>query len=168
MNFYHLPKDVANSNSLLRMKTIIALLFCFVGYTGCYSTKDLKCSVCKVVIQEMEKEIAKVNPNKKINLSHRINEKGKVTENTKQYMRSEIHLSELMDRICEKMDDYVRAKNKTTGQIGVIQLVTDDGVMNPDFDKYEIVQDSDLNKSLKFYVSSIMLLLFVMFNTEKT
>lgn len=59
-----------------------------------------------------------------------------------------------MDSICEKMDDYVRAKNKTSGKIEIIPLITESGVMNPDFSKYEIVQDSDLNKSLKFYVSS--------------
>lgn len=64
-----------------------------------------------------------------------------------------MHLSELMDTICEKMDNYVRATTKTSGQLTLLKLMTEEGGMNPNISDVDIIQDSDLNKSLKFYVS---------------
>jgi hypothetical protein len=51
------------------------------------------------------------------------------------------------------MDDYVRATYKTSGELTLLRLIGADGQMNPDLSHVDIVQDSDLNKSLKFYVS---------------
>lgn len=57
-----------------------------------------------------------------------------------------------MESVCNKMDDYVRVRSKTNGKLLVIPLILD-GQMNPKVGEYEIIQDGDLNKSLKFYVS---------------
>lgn len=51
------------------------------------------------------------------------------------------------------MDDYIRATYKTSGELTLLRLIGPDGQMNPDLNRVDIVQDSDLNKSLKFYVS---------------
>lgn len=67
--------------------------------------------------------------------------------------KSEIHLSDLADTICNKMDDYVRAKWKSNGQLTVLRLIEPSGGMNPDISEVDIIQDGDLNKSLKYYVS---------------
>jgi hypothetical protein len=69
------------------------------------------------------------------------------------YARSEMHLTEVLETICNKMDDYVRATYKTSGELTLLRLIGADGQMNPDLSHVDIVQDSDLNKSLKFYVS---------------
>lgn len=53
------------------------------------------------------------------------------------------------------MDDYVRATYKTSGELTLLRLIGADGQMNPDLSHVDIIQDSDLNKSLKFYVSYI-------------
>lgn len=59
----------------------------------------------------------------------------------------------MMETICDKMDDYARAKYKSSGKLTVMRLVTETGAMNPDMSKVDFVQDEDLNKSLKHYVS---------------
>lgn len=53
----------------------------------------------------------------------------------------------------KKMDDYVRVYYKSTGKLAIMQLITKDGSMNPDFSKTKFVTDDDLNKSLEYYVS---------------
>ncbi|KAG8279420.1 Protein canopy 2, partial [Homalodisca vitripennis] len=66
--------------------------------------------------------------------------------------RSEVFLTDVIEKTCEKMDDYVRATYKSNGQLTVIKLVSDDGKMNPDLGEVDIVTDGDI-ESLKFYVS---------------
>ena len=50
--------------------------------------------------------------------------------------------------------DYVQAKNKETNEIEIFRLVID-GKMNPKFNDYEIIQDPDLNKGVKYHCESI-------------
>jgi len=69
------------------------------------------------------------------------------------YARSEMYLTEVLETVCSKMDDYIRATYKTSGELTLLRLIGPDGQMNPDLGHVDIVQDSDLNKSLKFYVS---------------
>nr|CAD7589835.1 unnamed protein product [Timema genevievae] len=72
------------------------------------------------------------------------------------YARSEVHLTEVMETVCNKMDDYVKATYKTSGELTLLRLVTEDGKMNSLMSEVDIVQDSDLNKSLKFYCEGIV------------
>lgn len=69
------------------------------------------------------------------------------------YSTSEIFLTETLEKVCDKMDDYVRATYKASGELTIFKIVSDDGKMNPEISNVDIIQDSDLNKSLKFYVS---------------
>lgn len=84
---------------------------------------------------------------------HRLDSQGNYdAPKTVPQAQSEIYLSELMEEICNKMDDYVRGLWKSNGTLTVIKMVSD-GKMNPFMDQIEFVQDDDLNKSLKYYVS---------------
>ncbi|KPJ10642.1 Protein canopy-1 [Papilio machaon] len=65
--------------------------------------------------------------------------------------RSAVYISELIDSICKKMDDYVRVYYKSTGKLAIMQLMTEEGGMNPEFSKTKFVTDDDLNKSLEYY-----------------
>lgn len=67
--------------------------------------------------------------------------------------QSEVHISEMLDEICDKMDDYVRGTMKTTGELVVMKLMDEKNGMNPLISEIDIIQDGDLNKSLKYYVS---------------
>ena len=72
------------------------------------------------------------------------------------YARSEIHLSELVDSVCEEFENYVQAREKTGDKaVTIIRITTKSGGMNPLFGSVDIVPDEDLNKRLKFYVRKI-------------
>lgn len=66
-------------------------------------------------------------------------------------------MSDILDNICEKMSDYVRATYKSNGQLTILNLMGPSGGMNPEMAKVDIIQDNDLNKSLKYYVSIFIL-----------
>lgn len=105
-------------------------------------------------MEELDEEIQKIDPKKKIEIGgYRLDDKGNAKMKTVPQAKSEVYLSEMVDKICDKMDDYVRATWKTTGQLTLLRLMDKSGGMNPDMSRVDIIQDGDLNKSLKFYVS---------------
>lgn len=83
----------------------------------------------------------------------RLDADGNVIKKKIPLSRSEIHISDVLDDICNRMDDYVRAKYKSNGKLTIMKLMTESGQMNPDMSIVDIIQDGDLNKSLKHYVS---------------
>lgn len=52
----------------------------------------------------------------------------------------------------KKMDDYAKARYKTTRKLTVLKMIEDNGGMNPDMSLVDFVQDGDLNKSLEHFV----------------
>lgn len=70
--------------------------------------------------------------------------------------QSEIYLSEVIDTVCDKMDDYVRGFWKSNGTLTILKMVSD-GKMNPYMNELDFVQDEDLNRSLKYYVSTLVI-----------
>ena len=76
--------------------------------------------------------------------------------------RSETHISILLDNICEKLSDYVRATRKSDNQLMIFNLMSPSGGMNPIMSEVDIIQDGDLNKSLEHYVSAIYYVLYLL------
>lgn len=75
--------------------------------------------------------------------------------------RSETHISILLDNICEKLTDYVRATRKSDKQLIIFNLMSPSGGMNPIMNEVDVIQDGDLNKSLQHYVSVLFITLYV-------
>ncbi|XP_037953162.1 protein seele [Teleopsis dalmanni] len=124
--------------------------------TNGFTSKDVKCHVCKATIQEMEEEIAKVDPNKKADISgFRLDASGNSVGKSVTLAKSEMYLTELMENICDKMDDYVKATYKSNGRLTVLKMIID-GKMNPETSNVDFVQDGDLNKSLKHFCLEIL------------
>lgn len=102
----------------------------------------------------MDLAISKVDPAKKVEVGNfRLDPSGSATSRKISLTKSEMYLTELMETICDKMDDYARARYKTNGKITVLKLISESGGMNPEMSKVDFVQDEDLNKSLKHLVS---------------
>lgn len=98
--------------------------------------------------------MAKLDPAKKVDIGgYRLDAKGNYHQKTVSEDKSEIKLSELLDDICKQMDDYVRATWKDSGKLTLLKMIGDDGKMNSDMSSVDFIQDDDLNKSLKYYVS---------------
>lgn len=51
------------------------------------------------------------------------------------------------------MDDYAKARFKSNRTLTVMRLTLADGGMNPGMSAVDFIQDGDLNKSLKHFVS---------------
>ncbi|XP_017891362.1 protein seele isoform X2 [Ceratina calcarata] len=109
-------------------------------------------------IKEIEGEIAKIDPSREIEIgNYRLDAQGNIIHKKVPLARSEVHMSDVLDNICEKMSDYVRATYKSNGQLTILNLIDPvGGGMNPEMSKVDVVQDGDLNKSLKYYCEEIV------------
>ncbi|KAF3423347.1 hypothetical protein E2986_04533 [Frieseomelitta varia] len=137
---------------------IFSLLFtyCFVKAAE-IDNKLLKCLVCRSTIKEIEEELAKIDPSRQIEIgNYRLDAQGNVIHKKIPLAQSEVHISDILDNICEKMSDYVRATYKSNGQLTILNLLSSSGGMNPEMSKVDIIQDNDLNKSLKYYCEGIV------------
>lgn len=122
-----------------------------------FDSKTLKCLVCKSLVEEIEAEIFKVDPSKKVEVgTFRLKADGSTQRETKPYARSQEHLMEMVDNICKNFEDYAQAKTKSTGEATIIRLMTHEGNMNPKMSMVDIVPDDDLNTKLKFYCETIV------------
>ncbi|XP_012234260.1 protein seele [Linepithema humile] len=119
--------------------------------------KHLKCLVCRTTMKELEAEVSKANPNKVVEVgSFRMDAKGNTIHKKVPLTRSEVYISEVLDNVCEKMTDYVRAIKKSNSELILFNLVSSTGGMNPRMNEIDIIQDGDLNKSLQHYCSVIV------------
>ncbi|KAJ9586279.1 hypothetical protein L9F63_020073 [Diploptera punctata] len=133
------------------------LLTCFTFISAEIDSKNIRCLVCRNVIEEIDNIIQKVDPKKTIEVGgYRLDAAGNQKQKTVSYARSEMHISEVLDTVCNKMDDYVRATYKTSGELTLLRIIGPDGQMNPELSRVDIIQDGDLNKSLKFYCEGIV------------
>ncbi|XP_017476378.1 PREDICTED: protein canopy homolog 2 [Rhagoletis zephyria] len=138
--------------SLLNLTCLLLLWSVVEGFTS----EEVKCHVCKATVQEMENAIAKEDPNKTADVSgFRLDAHGNSISKTVKLIKSEMYLTELMEKICDKMEDYVKATYKSNGKFTLLKMIVNDK-MNPESSLVDFVQDGDLNKSLGHYCLEIL------------
>ncbi|XP_039299114.1 protein seele isoform X2 [Nilaparvata lugens] len=118
--------------------------------------KELRCLVCKETIKQIAAAVEKVDPSKKVPNVFRIDGDGNTGGQEVEFRRSEVFLIELMESVCDKMEDYVKAKHKTTGEIVIFPLTLEGNKMNPIISEVDIIQDPGLNKNIKLYCEEIV------------
>lgn len=117
----------------------------------------LSCLVCRALIDEVEAEIDKVSPAKKVNVgSFRLDGDGNVKQVLVPYARSQLHLSEVMDRVCASFKDYTLANYKSSGRPTLLRVVTHDGNMNPEMSNVDIVPNPENNEKLAFFCQTLV------------
>lgn len=127
------------------------LSFLLVDFT--VATSELKCIVCRQVVNEITSTIAKVDSRKTIQVgSFRIQPDGSQKQAEIKYAGSEVHLNEILETVCNAMEDYVQAKHKETGELALLNLSVDINKLST----YDLVPDPDLNRSLKYYCESFI------------
>ncbi|KAK9880585.1 hypothetical protein WA026_011825 [Henosepilachna vigintioctopunctata] len=139
-----------------RMRALIyyiSLLICFTYVDSKIDVDELKCLVCEASIKELEGVLKSVDPSKKIDVGgYHLDKEGNYrSSKTISIAESETYLSEVMDTICDKMENYVRATSKSNGTLTLLNLLDSAGNMNFQMSEVDIIQDDDLNKSLPFY-----------------
>ncbi|XP_012135081.1 canopy family protein seele isoform X2 [Megachile rotundata] len=108
-------------------------------------------------MKEIEAELAKIDPSREIEIgNYRLDAQGNVIHKKIPLSQSEVHISDVLDNICDRMADYVRATYKSNGKLTILNLMTPSGTMNPEMSKVDIVQDGDFNKSLKYYCEGVV------------
>ncbi|VVC34292.1 Domain of unknown function DUF3456 [Cinara cedri] len=119
-------------------------------------TSQLRCEVCCRLVEEVQRNVSSVDPLRVVKVTNfRLDGNGDQSKSNVPLARSQMYLTEVMDSVCEKMSDYVRATYKTNGSLTVMPLLLN-GQMNPLMSEVDIVQDSDLNKSLQYYCEDIV------------
>lgn len=119
-------------------------------------TSQLKCQVCCRLVEEIQRNVSSVDPSIVVQVANfRLDGNGNQPKRTVPLARSQMYLTEVMDSVCEKMNDYVRATFKENGTLTVMPLLLG-GKMNPLMNEVDVIQDSDLNKSLQYYCEEIV------------
>jgi len=90
--------------------------------------KDLYCGVCHVIADELQWEISQVDPRKVLEVeSFRVDPRGNQNTRKIQYARSETHLIEQLDKMCEKMNSYAESTDPKTGKKSYIRTSSRSG-----------------------------------------
>lgn len=132
------------------------ILFAILLPCIAFDTLHLKCEVCCRLVEEIQRNVSSVDPANIVQVSNfRLDGNGDQIKQTVPLARSQLYLTEVMESVCEKMNDYVRATFKNNGTLTVMPLILD-GKMNPLMSEVDVVQDSDLNKSLQYYCEDIV------------
>ncbi|NWW95377.1 CNPY2 protein, partial [Rhynochetos jubatus] len=120
---------------------------------GARRSQDLHCGACRALVDELEWEIAQVDPRKTIQMgSFRINPDGSQSVVEVPYARSEAHLTELLERVCEKMKEYGEKVDPSTHRKSYVRVISHDGTK---MDLSGVKIDGDVASSLKFACESI-------------
>ncbi|XP_069585837.1 protein canopy homolog 1 isoform X3 [Ranitomeya imitator] len=104
----HGPSDLQVFNMTLLLFQI-GVLCTAILYHSVEGKRDpvTYCGACRAVVDELLHEIRKVSPSKTIDVgSFRINPDGTQVQNKVPLVKSEVYLTEVLEGICEKMDDY--------------------------------------------------------------
>lgn len=118
-----------------------------------WSSQDLHCGACRALVDELEWEISQVDPKKTIQMgSFRINPDGSQSVVEVPYARSEAHLTELLERVCEKMKEYGEKVDPSTHRKSYVRVISHDGT-KMDLSGTKI--DGDVTSRLKFACESI-------------
>ncbi|XP_057712957.1 protein canopy-1 [Corythoichthys intestinalis] len=83
------------------------ILFVFICCSQAKRNRMLYCSACGAIVDELTHSINLVDPKKTINIGgFRLDADGTIKDKKVPLARSETHLSELLDAVCESMSDY--------------------------------------------------------------
>uniref|UniRef100_A0A3B4AFR7 DUF3456 domain-containing protein n=1 Tax=Periophthalmus magnuspinnatus TaxID=409849 RepID=A0A3B4AFR7_9GOBI len=73
------------------------------------------CSACRAIVDEMSFSISQIDPKKTVNVgSFRLSPDGTIKDKKVPLARSEVHLSELLDGVCDRMNDYALYEDPET------------------------------------------------------
>lgn len=134
---------------------ILCVLLSFSGLLqGARQTQDIRCGACRALVDEMEWAIAQVDPKKMIQTgSFRINPDGSQSTKDVPFARSEGHLLELMEGVCEKMKDYGESSDPVTNRKSYVRFTARDGASEV---VSNVSYDSRVASGLKFACETIV------------
>ncbi|XP_068598624.1 protein canopy homolog 2 [Brachionichthys hirsutus] len=116
--------------------------------------QDLRCGACRALVDEMEWAISQVDPKKWIQTgSFRINPDGSQSVREVPLARSEGNLLDLMESVCERMQDYGERPDPSTNRKTYVRIKSRGGEA---LDLSEAPLDTRVTASLKFACETIV------------
>ncbi|KAM4796300.1 protein canopy homolog 2 [Rhinophrynus dorsalis] len=135
---------------LLFPVVLASLLSCVFARRG----QDMHCGACRALVDELEWEISQVDPKKTIQIgSFRINPDGSQSITEVPYARSEAHLMEVLERVCEKMIEYGEKLDPATNRKIYVRVLSRDGKK---MDASGTNLDREVTSNLKFTCERIV------------
>ncbi|CAL5349531.1 uncharacterized protein LOC114286727 isoform X1 [Camellia sinensis] len=99
------------------MRKSVLCIFTILAIFSVASCIDDKCSACNAVAEEIELGLSNEKPRNHLDMRHRLDSKGQRKGKVIDYSRvSELRVVELLDGLCEKMQDYTLTKIDSTKQ----------------------------------------------------
>ncbi|KAG6644751.1 protein canopy-1 [Carya illinoinensis] len=86
---------------------LLLTLFAAFSLASCV---DDKCAACNAVAEELEIGLSNEKPRNHLDMRHRLDSKGERKGKVIDYRVSELRVVELLDGLCEKMQDYTLQK----------------------------------------------------------
>lgn len=96
--------------------TWLVMLFVIFSVAACIEDK---CAACNAVAEELELQLLKEKPRNHLDMRHRLDSKGQRKGKVIDYRVSELRVVELLDGLCETMQDYTLEKADSTHWIKV-------------------------------------------------
>lgn len=116
--------------------------------------RDLYCGVCRIIAEELQWEISQVDPKKTLEVeSFRVDPRGNQKTRKIHYARSETHLIEQLDSMCEKMNSYAESTDPKTGKKSYIRTTSRSGEA---ITLSNVAISGDISQKLKHTCESII------------
>ncbi|CAI9114334.1 OLC1v1015042C2 [Oldenlandia corymbosa var. corymbosa] len=80
---------------------------------------DDKCSACTAIAEELERGLMNERPKNHLDMRHRLDSKGQRQGRVIDYRVSELRVVDLLDGLCDKMQDYTLEKVESGSQVWV-------------------------------------------------
>ncbi|KAF9618770.1 hypothetical protein IFM89_002465 [Coptis chinensis] len=96
-----------------KKRLLLLVTLIFVSFSVVYCIDD-KCLACNAVAEELELGLSNEKPRNHLDLRNRLNSKGQREGKVIDYRVSELRVVELLDGLCEKMQEYTLDKLAST------------------------------------------------------
>ncbi|XP_051123863.1 uncharacterized protein LOC127246487 [Andrographis paniculata] len=90
------------------LKSTLTIAIAVFAVTACGI--DDKCGACNAIAEELERELLNEKPRNHLDMRHRLDSKGQREGKLIDYRISDLRVVELLDGLCENMQDYTFEK----------------------------------------------------------
>ncbi|CAA2959867.1 canopy homolog 1 isoform X2 [Olea europaea subsp. europaea] len=104
----------------MMISNLKSILFAiFVIFASSVYCIDDKCAACNAIAEELERGLMKEKPRNHLDMRHRLDSNGQRQGKLIDYRVSELRVVELLDGLCEKMQDYTLDKVDKSSKVWI-------------------------------------------------
>ncbi|KAI8497082.1 Protein canopy 2 [Branchiostoma belcheri] len=139
---------------LLNLGEVLAVFSLFLAFCTAKRDPELYCGACHVLLDEIEYEIKQVDPRKTVQVgSFRVDPQGNQKTWEVPLARSEVFLTEVVESICEHMNQYAQSTNPQTQKKSYVRTSSRKGET---LTLSNISMNQEISKALRFACESII------------